>query len=128
MRGKKTAVNIKIGKKTVAGAAEIPHVGGMPSTQDLINIADAYKAAAGISKDTTVSSRVFNDGKKLAALRAGGDITVGRFNEAMAWFQKNWPAGAQPPTSPGKNAERAATQQPARSDDDATCHRPEKTT
>lgn len=57
----------------------------------LLYVADAYKAAAGVEKDTTVSHRVFGDTKKIEALRAGGDITVGRFNAAMAWFRANWP-------------------------------------
>ena len=63
----------------------------------LINIADLYKAAEGIEADSTVSHRVFGDTKKLSALRAGADITVGRFNAAMAWFASNWPAGADRP-------------------------------
>ncbi len=57
----------------------------------LIARADAYKAAAGLYEDSTVSYRVFGDTKKLAALRNGPDITVGRFNAAMRWFDQNWP-------------------------------------
>lgn len=58
----------------------------------LIERADAYKAAAGLTDDTTVSYRVFSDTKKLTALRQGADITTRRFNAAMAWFDENWPA------------------------------------
>ncbi|SDL36591.1 hypothetical protein [Paracoccus chinensis] len=61
----------------------------------LLERADAYKAAAGIADDTTVSYRVFSDTKKLAALRQGADITVRRFNAAMAWFDENWPARSE---------------------------------
>jgi hypothetical protein len=57
----------------------------------LIARADAYKVAAGVTEDTTVSHRVFGDTKKLGALRRGGDITVRRFNAAMNWFDQNWP-------------------------------------
>lgn len=64
----------------------------MIDTATLIERADAYKAATGITEDTTVSHRVFGDTKKLGALRRGGDITVRRFNAAMAWFAANWPA------------------------------------
>lgn len=66
----------------------------MVEIDDLLAIADAYKKAAGIDRDSTVSYRVFRDTKKLAYLRAGGDITVGRFNAALCWFAENWPAGA----------------------------------
>jgi len=64
----------------------------MIDTQALLHRADQYKAAAGISDDTTVSYRVFGDTKKLSAMRAGADITVRRFNAAMAWFDANWPS------------------------------------
>jgi hypothetical protein len=30
-------------------------------------------------------------------LRAGGDITVSRYNAAVTWFADNWPEGAQWP-------------------------------
>ncbi|SNT76439.1 hypothetical protein SAMN05444959_1205 [Paracoccus seriniphilus] len=63
----------------------------MIDVTSLIKRADAYKRAAGISEDKTVSYRVFGDGKKLSAMRAGADITTRRFNAAMEWFDRNWP-------------------------------------
>lgn len=69
----------------------------MLSTDQLIALADAYKAAAGIDRDQTVSYRVFGDSKKLAAMRKGGGITVDRFNASIAWFRENWPSGHQLP-------------------------------
>ncbi|ASY56463.1 hypothetical protein SS05631_c15270 [Sinorhizobium sp. CCBAU 05631] len=48
-------------------------------------------------EEKTVSNRVFSDSKKLGAMRAGGDITVGRFNAAMRWFSVNWPEEAEWP-------------------------------
>lgn len=45
---------------------------------------------------STVSSRALNDGKKLGALEGGADITVGRLEEALAWFSEHWPAGEWP--------------------------------
>jgi hypothetical protein len=65
----------------------------MNEISHLLSVIDAYKSALGID-DTTVSSRVFDDGKKIAALRTGADITVGRFNSAIRWFSSNWPAEA----------------------------------
>lgn len=58
----------------------------------LIQIADAYGAATQV-EEKTVSSRVFQDSKKLGAIRAGSDITVGRYNAAIRWFDANWPEG-----------------------------------
>lgn len=58
----------------------------------LLKVADAYALACNI-EEKTVSNRVFQDGKKLAAVRGGKEITVGRFNTAIEWFSANWPDG-----------------------------------
>jgi hypothetical protein len=68
----------------------------MPTHDDLLTLADAYASLTGAS-ETTISSRVFDDSKKLAALRVGKDITLRRFNAALAWFSANWPHGAEWP-------------------------------
>lgn len=80
----------------------------MQQIAHLLSVADAYKAALGI-EDTTVSARVFNDSKKLTALRSGADITVGRFNAAMRWFDENWPNDVDRPAflPRSKQGERA---------------------
>lgn len=70
----------------------------MLDIQNLLQLADAYKIAAQIENDSTVSHRVFGDTKKLSALRAGADITVGRFNAAVLWFRENWPEGKVRPS------------------------------
>lgn len=62
----------------------------------LLGIADAYLAVKPIP-DKTLSSRVFGDSKKLAALRAGGDLTTARYLAAIQWFAQNWPRGAKWP-------------------------------
>ncbi|WP_076625334.1 hypothetical protein [Salipiger sp. D13] len=69
----------------------------MQTIETLLAIADAYKRAAGVDHDSTVSHRVFGDSKKLGALRSGADITLRRFNEAMCWFEANWPAECELP-------------------------------
>lgn len=80
----------------------------MNEISHLLSVADEYKAALQI-EDTTVSARVFDDSKKLGALRGGADITVGRFNSALIWFATNWPDGAMWPTGvPRPEVERAA--------------------
>lgn len=69
----------------------------MQTIDSLLAIADAYKRASDIDHDSTVSHRVFGDSKKLTALRGGADITVRRFNDAMRWFEVNWPEGEKHP-------------------------------
>lgn len=59
----------------------------------LLTLSDRMQALTGLP-ETTISHRVFGDTKKLAALRAGADLTTGRFNAALAWFRANWPEGA----------------------------------
>ncbi|TDX65174.1 hypothetical protein EDE12_103147 [Methylosinus sp. sav-2] len=68
----------------------------MATEHDLIALADAYAALTGAS-ETTISSRVFGDSKKLAAVRRGKDITLRRFNAAIGWFADNWPTDADWP-------------------------------
>lgn len=62
----------------------------MANKDELLTLADRYAVALGVP-DITVSSRVFRDSKKIAALRGDADITLGRFNEAIEWFSANWP-------------------------------------
>lgn len=62
----------------------------------LLLVSDAFCASTGIA-EATLSSRVFNDGKRLAAVRAGKDIGARRVERAMRWFSENWPEGADWP-------------------------------
>lgn len=69
----------------------------MADALDLVRIADLYAEAAGGLLEKTVSHRVFGDSKKLSMIRAGSDITLGRFNYAMSWFAAFWPEGVDRP-------------------------------
>lgn len=69
----------------------------MMTVDTLLDLIDAYKGAAGVERDTTVSHRIFGDSKKIANLRGGGDLTTGRFNDAMRWLGDNWPEGRDRP-------------------------------
>lgn len=69
----------------------------MDGITHLIRVAEAYGSAVGI-ESSTVSWRLFGDGKKLDALKAGADIQVRRFEAAMSWLSRNWPDGAVWPT------------------------------
>ena len=81
----------------------------MLNTDHLTTLADLYGRALTL-EEKTVSSRVFQDSKKLGAIRAGSDITVGRYNAALEWFSANWPEGAVWPDGVPRpaNAEAAA--------------------
>jgi len=68
----------------------------MTEIAHLLTLADAFIAATSV-KEVTLSHRVFGDSKKLAAIRGGADITLGRFNAALEWFSANWPEGAEWP-------------------------------
>lgn len=45
-----------------------------------------------------VSTRIFGDGKTFSRLLAGGDVTTGSFEKALAWFSENWPDGVEWPS------------------------------
>jgi len=62
----------------------------------LVTLADLYAAAHKINR-STVSSRVFDDARKMDAMAEGADITLRRFNQALDWFSENWPDGVQWP-------------------------------
>lgn len=82
------------GKKTVDGIGNITDSRLMLEKAHLLALADEYRRVTEVS-DTTLSSRMFNDGKKLSALRIPkGDLSTKRFNVAMRWFADNWPEGA----------------------------------
>lgn len=64
---------------------------------DFLNLIDQYKLAADIESDGALSARMFNDGKKIAALRTGKDITLGRLISGIDWLRENWPDGKSLP-------------------------------
>jgi hypothetical protein len=71
----------------------------MSGIEQLLTVARRYAEIEQIPL-STVSSRALNDGKKLAALESGSDITVGRLEMALRWFSDNWPDGEWPSDVP----------------------------
>ena len=71
----------------------------MSSIEHLLTVAHSYADLEGIEL-STVSSRAFNDGKKLDAIEAGADIQVRRLERAMQWFSDNWPDASWPADIP----------------------------
>lgn len=73
----------------------------------LVTVAIAYASARGLSL-SRVSTIVLGDGKVLARLQSGADLTTSRFEVAMMWFSENWPDGVDWPSNVGRPARRAA--------------------
>lgn len=71
----------------------------MNGIENLLAVARAYAEIEGVPL-TTVSFRVFDDSKKLAAIGGKADIGVRRFERAMQWFSDNWPNGDWPAEVP----------------------------
>ncbi|AGF74850.1 hypothetical protein BAnh1_09780 [Bartonella australis AUST/NH1] len=63
----------------------------------LLKIIDAYRIATGLT-DSSVSTYVFNSGKRICNLRKGRGIEVKTFNHAFYWFSDHWPEGVQWPS------------------------------
>lgn len=78
------------GKIAVDKSGKLTDIPGMASIEQLLSVAHRYAEIEGIGL-STVSSRAFDDGKKLAAIEAGADIQVRRLERAMQWFSENWP-------------------------------------
>ena len=64
----------------------------MFTIETLLSACDAFRLAAGIERESTLSSRIFDDGKRLGRLREGREITIGGFNAAMTYLAAHWPA------------------------------------
>lgn len=69
----------------------------MSAIDHLLRLSRLYMQAEGIEL-TTLSSRMFNDGKKLGAIEAGSDIQVRRCERAIRWLAERWPAGTEWPS------------------------------
>jgi hypothetical protein len=62
----------------------------MITAKHLTALSQEYMRATG-TKEVTLSYWIFADSKKLKSLRDDADITVGRYNQALDWFDCNWP-------------------------------------
>jgi hypothetical protein len=69
----------------------------MSSTMDyrkhLIDLIETFAEAKGLST-SRVTTLVFNSGSVYRLLKDGKDITVGRLETAVRWFDTHWPADA----------------------------------
>lgn len=71
----------------------------MLDPNQLIAVADLYRDLCGIEHEKTLSYRIFDDSKRLTAIRSGKDVTVRLYNHAMSYMAANWPASAPMPDS-----------------------------
>lgn len=58
-----------------------------------------------------ISTQIFHDGKTLARIANGGDLSTGNFEKALRWFSDNWPEGTAWPEGiprPAPSSEAAA--------------------
>ncbi|MFG1262341.1 hypothetical protein [Xanthobacter aminoxidans] len=69
----------------------------MTLVSQLLIVTDAFSRARGLSQ-SRVATLLFNDGKKLALLRAGGDLVTGSYERALCWLSENWPEDAPWPS------------------------------
>lgn len=70
----------------------------MSTIEQFLQIVDRFAAAHGIS-DATLSTRLFNDGKRVAAIREGRDVGARRIDRALLYMVERWPPGAEWPAS-----------------------------
>ncbi len=68
----------------------------MTLRDQFLTLARLYAQSEGIEL-SRLSSRIFDDSKKIPALEAGSDITTGRFEVAVAYIAARWPADMEWP-------------------------------
>lgn len=64
----------------------------MSQIDHFLKCVEIYCAYSGRA-EATLSSRVFHDGKRIAAIREGSDVGLRRMAVAMRWLSENWPEG-----------------------------------
>jgi len=70
----------------------------MDMVAQFLKLVDAYARATDLA-ESTVSSRLFNDGKRIGNLRdKSGDIGILKIRDAIGWLSIHWPEGAAWPT------------------------------
>jgi hypothetical protein len=67
----------------------------LPISSFLI-VVESYCRATKIA-EATISTRVFNDGKRIAQIRDGADIGARRLDRAIGWLSEHWPKDAHWP-------------------------------
>lgn len=84
----------------------------MSAIDKFLTVARAYAEAEGITL-ATASSRIFDDGKRIAGLESGRDLTSRRLEQAMAWLSDRWPEEALWPADVPRPEPSSTTEQAA---------------
>jgi hypothetical protein len=86
----------------------------MDYRKHLLNLIDLYAEAKSLSS-SRVTTIVMNSGSVYRSLKEGKDITVGRVESAIKWFDAHWPDDlpwpeglARPSLSPAHSNDEAA--------------------
>lgn len=86
----------------------------MDHRKHLLDLIDAYAEAKKLSP-SRVTTIVMNSGSVYRSLKEGKDLTVGRLEAAVRWFDANWPDDlpwpeglARPSLAPTSSNEEAA--------------------
>lgn len=85
---------------------KLTDIASMSAIDQLLRVARRYAEVEGVPL-STVSSRVFDDGKKLRVLEEGGDINVGRLERALSWFSERLPDAEWPGDVPRPRVDTA---------------------
>lgn len=64
----------------------------MVNIDQFLELADTYAEKMQLA-ESTVSTRIFNDGKRLRMLRDGNDVGIRKVEDAVKYFSENWPEG-----------------------------------
>ncbi len=83
----------------------IPEV--MLTIAAFFSVADKYSEASRLA-EATLSSKIFNDGKRLAAIRNGSDVGVRRLEAATLWLSNHWPENLDWPDNVPRPPRRSA--------------------
>lgn len=65
-------------------------------TANLFKLAERYGAARKLT-ESTVGKQCAADGRFFSRIRDGKTFTAKKYDEVVAWFATNWPAGAEWP-------------------------------
>jgi hypothetical protein len=62
----------------------------MTNIDQFLRLVDAYSVATGLAR-STISTRLFNDGKRLEMLQNGRDVGIRKVADAVQLISESWP-------------------------------------
>ena len=83
---------VPAGHNPLTSAGYIPYLILMNTVDAFLILVDTFSSSVKLA-EATVSSRLFNDGKRISGIRGGSDIGVRRLQVAISWLSDHWPEG-----------------------------------